>query len=192
MITIEVNKGQAWEVEWRMRAGDGHGNPIRVTLDADAAEGGTTLVVKPSHPAFADGDVFLFGEDVLVVLSDDCPAGEKTMTVTALPCALDRGNQLEKLASQAGATIKAVVLKKRGDVAADAVIPATDITVVIPTQTGDDFAKVIITGEVDADFDQPAGSYHGALWRTDEPRPLDGGNGFTFNLNDSAAVALGL
>lgn len=187
---IEVAKGQDWAVEYRIRAGDGHGKPITVTLDADASEGDSSLTIKPDHPSLSDGDVLLFGEDTLVVLADDCAAGEKTLTVAATPCSFDRGNELAKLVDLTGYAIKAVVLSKLGSSGTE-IIAADDIDVTIPAQTGENYGKVVISGVAADTAEQRAGSYPGALWRTDsgETRPLDGGDGFTFKLLESPAAA---
>lgn len=174
MDTIEVKKGSDFAVEYRIRAGDGHGKPIRVTVAADAAVGATSLTVNPDHPALANGDKLLFGEDVVVTLSAACDAGDTSMDVTATTCAFDRGAQLDKLVDLTGYTIKAVVLQKRGDLAASAVIADTAFTVTLATQSGVDRGKVTISALAAATASKDAGSYYGALWRRNSgsTRPL--------------------
>jgi hypothetical protein len=89
MDVIEVAKGQDFAVEYRVRSGDGHGKPIVAVLTADAVLGATSIDIKPDHPAFASGDKFLFGQDVVLTLSSTCDAGDPTMPVTATTQALD-------------------------------------------------------------------------------------------------------
>jgi len=181
MDTIEVAKGQDFAVEYRIRTGDGHGKPIRVQLTADAALGATSLDIKPDHPAFASGDKLLFGEDVVITLSSTCDAGDPTMPVTATTHALDTGAVLEKITDLTGYTIKAVVLEKRGDLAAVAFLADTAFTVALATQSGADRGKVTISALAAATVTKPAGSYYGSLWRRDSAntRPLAE---FTFKL----------
>lgn len=181
MDTIEVTKGQDFAVEYRIRAGDGHGQPIRVTLTADAALGSTSLNIKPDHPAFAIGDKLLYGQDVVITLSATCDAGDPTMEVTATLHPLETGAQLEKLVDLTAYNLKAVVLEKRGDVAADALIPDTAFTVTLATQSGVDRGKVMVSALAAATASKAAGSYYGSFWRRDSgnTRPLAE---FTFKL----------
>lgn len=187
MQTIEVQKAQDWAVEYRVRAGDGHGKPIRVVLDADHDAGATSLTIKPDHPAFAPGDKLLLGEDTIISVSGTCAAGDTTLDVSATPCALDRGNELTKLVDLSGYSIKMVVLERRGDAAASAFLADSVFTVSIPTQSGADFGKVNISCLAASTASKDPGSYYGALWRRDSgnAHPLDE---FTFKLIDSAAA----
>lgn len=181
MDEIVVSKGQDFAVEYRIRAGDGHGKPIRVTVTADAAAGATSVSIKPDHPDLADNAVLLLGNDSLVVLSAACPAGDTSLAVDALAFDLDTGNTLDLLIDLTGYTMKAVVLAQRGDVAADAVIADTALTVTVPTQTGNNYGKCSFAGAAAATVSKAAGSYYGSFWRRDSGnvRPLAE---FTFKL----------
>lgn len=181
MDTIEVSKGQDFAVEYRIRAGDGHGKPIRVTITADANAGALSLAIKPDHPDLADNAVLLFGNDGLVVVNGACLAGDTSLAIDALAFDLDAGNTLELLVDLTGYTMKAVVLPNRGDVAADALIADTALAVTVPTQTGNNHGKCSFVGLAAATVSKTAGSYYGTFWRRDSGnvRPLAE---FTFKL----------
>lgn len=184
MDTIEVAKGQDFTVEYRIRAGDGHGKPIRVTLEFDADAGATSLSIKPDHPDLADNAVLLFGNDGLVVVNGACLAGDTSLAIDALGFSLDAGNVLKLLVDLTGYTMKAVVLEKRGDVAADAIIADSALPVTVPTQTGSNYAKCSFAGAAAATVSKASGSYVGFFWRRDSgnTRPL---GEFTFNLTEA-------
>lgn len=162
---IEISQGQDWTVEYRIRAGDGRGKPISVTLAADAATGDTALVIKGDHPALASDDVLLLGEDTVVVLSAGCAVGVTALAVTALAGSLKAGDVLAKLQDLTGYIIGLEVLASRGD--ATPLLAVGDTTVTLATQAGTDRGKVQVAGlqSTAAVAALLAGSYYFALWR---------------------------
>jgi hypothetical protein len=183
MDTIEVAIGQDFTIEHRIRAGDGHGKPIKVTLTANALAGATSLSIKPDHPALASGDKLLLGEDAIVTLSGACAAGVSTLAVTATDSPFQQGDELVKIQDLTGYSIKLEVLTRRGD--ATPYIADTSFTVTLATQSGSDRGKcqsaclAAVTTALQAAAvalgQSAAGSYYAALWRRDSgsTRPLD-------------------
>lgn len=169
---VPIAKGQDWTIEFRVRAGDGHGNPIRVRLTADAASGATSLTIDGKHPALASSDELLFGEDFVVALSGACAAGVQTLSVTAIAGPLRSGDVLEKLQDLTGYTIQMEVLSRAGD--ATPLIASSDVTVTLATQTAADRGKVQVAGLAATTASLDAGSYYAALWRRNAAtaRPL--------------------
>lgn len=172
MDVIEAAIGQDWTIEYRIRAGDGHGRPIKVTLAGDYPAGVTSLAIKPDHPALASGDELLFGEDTVVKISSACAAGASTMAVDATLCALSAGEELLKLQDLTGMTLKLEVLTRRGD--ASPYIADTAFTVALAVQTAIDRGKVQIACPAATTAALEAGSYYGAFWRREsgQNRPL--------------------
>lgn len=182
MKTVEVAKGQDFAIEVRVLAGDGHGKPINVTLTADAAIGAESLSIKPDHPAFASGDMLLFGEDTVIVLDEACAAGDPTMGVVATTFPMSAGTQLDKISDLTNYTsMKCVVLAKRGDAAVSAVIADSALAVTKATQSGIERGKATIVGLAAATASKEPGSYYGAFWLRDSGamRPFAD---FTFKL----------
>lgn len=183
MDEVAVAIGSDFTIEHRIRAGDGHGKPIKVTLTANALAGATSLSIRPDHPALASGDKLLFGEDVVVTLSGACAVGIATLAVTATDCAFNQGDELAKLVDLTGYTIACEVLTRRGD--ATPYIADTSFTVTLATQTANDRGKVqiaclaAVTTALQATAvalgQSAAGSYTAVLWRRDsgQKRPLD-------------------
>lgn len=173
MDTVEVAIGSDWTIEHRIRAGDGHGKPIKVTLTANAVAGATSLSIRPDHPALSSGDKLLFGEDVIVTLSSGCAVGITTLAVTATDCVLNQGDELAKLADLTGYTVALEVLTRRGD--ATPYIADTSFTVTLATQSGADRGKVQVAALAAVTASLVAGSYFAALWRRDsgQKRLLD-------------------
>lgn len=160
---IEIPKGQDFTLEYRIKAGDGHGKPVRVTLAADAVAGATSLVVKPDHAAIANGDQLLFGDNVVISAGAACAAGATALTVAATPCVLHSGDNLDKLQDLTGYTIVMEVLEKRGD--ATAAISYSGASITIATQSGATMGLVQIAGLAADTASLTAKSYYGALWR---------------------------
>lgn len=179
MDVVEVAIGQDFVLEHRIRAGDGHSKPIKVTLTANALATDTSLSIKPDHPALSSGDKLLFGEDAVVTLSAGCAVGSPTLSVTAPGFALNQGDELVKLVDLTGYDVKLEVLTRRGD--ATPLIADTAFTIALATQSGTDRGKLQASCSAATTASLVAGSYYAALWRRDsgQKRQLDG---FTLKL----------
>lgn len=171
---INLTKAQDATIEFRVRKGDGHGEPIRLVLTADAAATDTSITVHRDHPALSSGDVLIFGEDVLLVVNTaGSAAGAITVPLTAgLAGPLYRGDVLEQLQSLTSYTLEAELLTTGDQETAEVAFTSGDFT--IPTQTGANYGKaqLAVAAADTSGLDEEA--YVLGVWRTNSgtARPL--------------------
>lgn len=164
--TLEIPKGQDFTFELRVFAGNGEGDkPERVQLNASAAAGATSLVIKPLEYALSSGDKLLFGKTTIITLTAGAAAGVEALAVSAIPGTLHSGEFGHKVQDLTGYTIEMEVLNERGE--ATPVISLTGADITIPSQAGD--SRGIVNVSFAAVDTSPAAvlakHYYGVVWR---------------------------
>lgn len=180
--TIRVAKGSDWTRNFRVFDG------AQIVLSADAATGATTLTLAPDHPAIANGDKILFGENIIVTTSGASAVGSTSLSVTALTGPLKAkavGRRIVKDLSTYDLEFR--VLTNRGDSTALLEIQGTS-----DDDTSDPNSPYVDVGLVTGDeanfASVDAGTYFWTLWDATEggEKPLAQG---PFILEEAGYVA---
>lgn len=103
-------KGQDWPLEITVFAPE-----KELKLAGDALLGAETLFVDWDHPALSDGEMFQFGDSVVVEVDGAVAAGATSVPVVAIEGPLQRGEKGMMLRDLTGATIEFEALQDGGD-----------------------------------------------------------------------------
>jgi hypothetical protein len=168
---ITVAKGEAFTRYVRILG------PERVRLATDAAAGATTLLIKPDHPSIGNGEKLLAGDNIIVTLTEACPAGDTSLVVSAIVGPVSAGSYLQRIVKDlSGYTVSVEIVANRGD--------ATPVLTIAPTVTDDTEdpaaikSDVLVISTTAAQMAFGPGHYAWFAWRTNagSERPIANGS----------------
>lgn len=124
-----IAKGQDWPLEVTVFAPE-----KELKLAGDALLGATTIYVDWDHPALSDGEMFQFGDSVVVEIDGAVAAGATSVPVVEIEGPLQRGEKGVMLRDLTGATLEFEALEDGGD--ATPVVSKTSDDIILLTQSG--------------------------------------------------------
>lgn len=166
-----IAKGQDWPLEITV-----FGPEKELKLTGDAALGAVSIAVEWDHPALSDGEMFQFGDHVVVEVDGAVAAGAATVAVVALEGPLQRGEKGFLLRDLTGFEIEFEALADGGD--ATPLISKTGADITLLTQSARATRGHFQVAGVAADTTPlDEGSLVWRAWRRNSgsSRPISGG-----------------